>query len=386
MTFAPEGEGVPGDTLICIFLRGALDGLNTIIPQFDADYYRERPSLAIPESISGDETTAIDLDGNFGFNPALRPLLDIWEAGSLAVVHAVGSPDPTHSHFDAMDYMERGTPGEKSLATGWIGRHLQTAPWHNDSPFRAVGMGGIMPASLRGPISVTTLQSIADFHLQGKTSDLAQLQHTLSALYSLEGGLAMEAQATIQAVDVLAQVDVSNYEPANGAIYPEGEFGLGLMQIAQLIKTEVGLEVACVDLGGFDTHVDQAGRLAGLLTDIGAGLGAFFNDLEGSGKPYTVVTMSEFGRRLAENGNAGTDHGHGGVMFAFGPGVNGGQVYADWPGLALDKLYGPGDLEVTIDYREILGEIIASRLKNPENVASIFPNFEFNPRGIFKAG
>jgi uncharacterized protein (DUF1501 family) len=386
MAFAPEGESPTGDVLVCIFLRGALDGLNTVIPQFDANYFQLRPTLAIPEGASGNETSAIDLDGNFGFNPALRPLVDIWEAGELAIVHAVGSPDPTHSHFDAMDYMERGTPGEKSLATGWIGRHLQTAPWHNESPFRAVGMGGIIPASLRGPVSVTTLQSIADFHLQGNTSDLAHLQQTLTSLYSLEGGLAAAAQATINAVDVLAQIDVGTYQPAHNAAYPEGEFGLGLMQVAQLIKAEVGLEVACVDLGGFDTHVDQAGRLTTLLTELGTGLSALFHDLDGSGKSYSVVTMSEFGRRAAENGNAGTDHGHGGVMFAFGSQVNGGQVYTDWPGLAPEHLYGPGDLAVTIDYRDVLAEMIAHRLGNPENVVNIFPDFEVNARGIFNTG
>jgi len=386
MAFAPEGVEPGGDVLICVFLRGALDGLNTIIPLFESAYYEQRPTIGILESKPGNETSAIDLDGRFGLHPALAPMVDIWDAQELALIHAVGSPDPTHSHFDAMDYMERGTPGEKTISTGWIGRHLQNAPWQNDSLFRAVGMGGVMPAALRGPVAVTTLQSIADFHLQGNFTDLTRLQHTLAALYTLEGGLAAEAQATLEAVDLLSQVDVSTYRPANNATYPEDEFGLGLMQIAQLMKAEVGLEVACIDLGGFDTHVNQAGRLTGLLTEFAQGLSAFFHDMRDSGKSYTVVSMSEFGRRVAENGNAGTDHGHGGVMISFGPGINGGQVYTDWPGLAPANLFGPGDLNVTIDYRDVLAELVANRLGNRTRLEKVFPDFSPEPLGIFVNG
>ena len=226
MAFAPPGVEPKGDILVAIFQRGGMDGLNAVIPHGDADYYHLRSSLAIPQPASGNDQSGIDLDGFFGLHPALRPLKDLWDAKALAIVHAVGSPDPTHSHFDAMDYMERGTPGEKQIATGWIGRHLQTAPWQNSSPVRAIGMGGIMQASLRGPVPVTTLQSIANFHLQGRTQDLARIQQTLASLYGFGSNLDAAATNTFSAVDLLAGIDVANYSPANGAVYPKTEFGI----------------------------------------------------------------------------------------------------------------------------------------------------------------
>jgi len=344
LAFTPQGEELGGDILVCVFLRGGMDALNAVIPQFEDEYYRLRPSLAIPESKSGDEGSAIDLDGKFGLHPALRPLKDVWDDGQLAIVHAVGSPDPTHSHFDAMDYMERGTPGEKGSSTGWIGRHLLSAPWGGDSPFRAVGMGGVRQTALRGPVPVTSLQSIADFHLQGDPREIISIQETLASLYTLEGSLAEAADNTLGAVGILERFKVADYAPEKGVEYHEGEFGLAMKQVAQLAKTGVGLEAACVDMGGFDTHANQGGaqgNLAGLLETLAQGLAAFYHDMRHQSQTYSVVTMSEFGRRAEENGNAGSDHGHGGVMFTLGSGAVGGQVYTDWPGLAPETLYGP---------------------------------------------
>jgi uncharacterized protein (DUF1501 family) len=375
-------EASARDALICIFLRGGMDGLNAVIPLFDEDYYRQRPMLAIPEAGSG-EGAALDLDGFFGLHPALKPMMEIWEDKALAIIHATGSPDPTHSHFDAMDYMERGTPGEKTLPSGWIGRHLKTVGGENETPFRAVGMGGVMAASLRGQVAVTTLQSIADFQLQARVKDLERLQEALASLYEHEPTLEETAEATFDAVKTLATVSNDDYTPANRAAYPDGDFGLGLAQIAQLLKAEVGLEAACLDLGGFDTHVDQAKRLQALLTELGAGLAAFYQDMSDMRMTYTVVTMSEFGRRLEENGNAGTDHGHGGVMLTFGTGVNGGEVFSEWPGLDTEALYGPGDLALTIDYRDVLGELVSKRLGNGENLEAVFPGYEVKEREIF---
>ncbi len=377
LAFAPEGTEPGGDLLVCVFQRGGMDGLSAVVPHADADYYRSRPTLAVPEPQSGNDRTTIDLDGFFGLNPALRPLKDLWDARALAIVHAVGSPDPSHSHFDAMDTMERGTPGEKSIPTGWIGRHLQTAPWHNDSPFRAVGLGGVAPAALRGPVPVTTLKSIADFHLAGRTDELAQIQQALSALYTLAPELGPAAVDTFAAVETLARVDVRTYVPAGGAVYPAGDFGLGLMQIAQLAKAEVGLEVACIDIGGWDTHADQgvdAGRLPLLLAELSQGLAALYADLGERAGRVTVITMSEFGRRVAENGSGGTDHGHGSCMFVLGGGINGGRVYGTWPTLAGDALYGPGDLALTTDYRDVLAELVETRLGNP-GLSEIFPGY-----------
>jgi len=376
MAFAPQGVEPPGDLLVCIFQRGGMDGLNAVIPHGDADYYHLRSQLAIAEPSNNDKT-GIDLDGFFGLHPSLRPFKDLWDEKALAVVHAVGSPDPTHSHFDAMDYMERGTPGEKTIATGWIGRHLQSAPWQNDSPFRAIGMGGIMQASLRGPIPVTTLQSIADFHLQGDTNRLSEIRQRLDSLYGLGSSLDAPAKDTFNAVDILSKANVTNYTPSGGAQYPKTEFGMALQQVAQIAKADIGLEVACVDIGGWDTHNAEGatdGELPKLLDELSSGLAALYKDMGDRAKKMTVVTMSEFGRRAHENASGGTDHGHGNCMFVLGGGINGGKVYGQWPGLAADKLYGPGDLNVTTDYRDVLGEIVQKRLKNSQT-SDVFPDF-----------
>ncbi|MBI4770761.1 MAG: DUF1501 domain-containing protein [Chloroflexi bacterium] len=320
MAFAPPGEAPAGDILVCVFQRGGMDGLNAVVPHADPDYYRARPTLAIPEPSSGSDGAAIDLDGFFSLHPALRPLKDIWDAGHLAVVHACGSPDPTHSHFEAMDYMERGTPGEKAIPSGWLGRHLQIVAESrpNPSPFRAVGMGGILQASLRGPVPATALRSIADFHLQGREEQIAEIQATLASLYTLDNMLADEARTTFEALEILARIDPQGYQPANGAQYPESDYGFGLRQIAQIAKAEVGLEIACVDIGGWDTHANQGtlegGTLPGLLTELGQGLAALYHDLRETGKGLTLVTMSEFGRRVEENASDGTDHGHGNLI------------------------------------------------------------------------
>lgn len=377
MAFAPQGVEPPGDILVVVFQRGGMDGINAVIPHGDGDYYQHRSALAIPEPEDGSDQTGIDLDGFFGLHPSLLPLKDLWDEKSLAIVHAVGSPDPTHSHFDAMDYMERGTPGEKSIPTGWIGRHLQTAPWQNESPFRAIGMGGVMQAALRGPIPVTTLKSISDFHLQGDVSQLTEIRARLESLYNLGSTLDAEAMETFNAVDMLDKIDVTNYTPSGAAAYPETEFGMAMKQVAQIAKAEIGLEVACVDIGGWDTHNQQGqleGELPTLLNEFSSGLASLYNDLGDRAKSVTIVTMSEFGRRVKENGSEGTDHGHGNCMFILGGGVNGGKVYGEWPGLAPDKLFNGIDLDIKTDYRDVLGEVVEKRLKNP-SLGEVFPTY-----------
>lgn len=380
VAFGPPDRSPRGDTLVVIFLRGAHDGLNIVVPHAapGADqYYAKRPRIAIAQPNASDPNSAIDLDGQFGLNPVLRPLKEIWDEGQLGVVHAVGSPDPTHSHFDAMDYMERGTPGEKSIPTGWIGRHLQTAPWQNESPFRAIGMGGVMQAALRGPIPVTTLKSISDFHLQGDVSQLTEIRARLESLYNLGSSLDGDAVETFNAVNILDKIDVNNYTPSGGAAYPETEFGMAMKQVAQIAKAEIGLEVACVDIGGWDTHNQQGqleGELPTLLNEFSSGLASLYHDLGDRAKNVTIVTMSEFGRRVKENASDGTDHGHGNCMFVLGGGVNGGKVYGQWPGLAPENLYEGIDLNITTDYRDVLGEVVEKRLKNPALV-DVFPMY-----------
>ncbi len=388
--FSPQGIETPGDILVLIFQRGAMDGLNAVIPFTESEYHNQRPNLAIPEPKTGDDLTAIDLDGSFGLHPSLRPLKDIWDENELAIVHACGSPDPTHSHFDAMDYMERGTPGEKSLSSGWLARHLETAAWENGSPFRAVGIGSMLPSSLRGPVPALALQSITDFHLGGRIRNqaLVEFQASLSNLYQMApsseigadipdiSSLSSAAELAFNATGTLESAIEGEYQPTSGVTYPESSFGKAMLQVAQLIKADLGLEIAAVDIGGWDTHVNQGsteGQFADLLTDLSGGLSAFYHDLGDLSKRVTIVTMSEFGRRLSENGNAGTDHGHGNVMFVVGGGVNGGKVYTDWPGLTADALYGPGDLDITTDFRDVLGEVVQHRLLN-DSLTEIFPN------------
>lgn len=387
LAFRQQGTA-PGDVLVVIFLRGGIDGLSAVIPYGDgANYYDARPTLAVPEPGSG-TNAALDLNGYFGFHQSLAPLVDIYRMGALAVVHATGSTDPSRSHFDAMQFMEYGTPGSKTTGTGWIGRHLQSAAWQNDSPFRAVGMGAMVPSSLRGPVSPLSLRSIADFHLKGREGELRRAQDALAQLYSIQAPTDMldtQAKLVFDTVDMLQSLNAGSYQPANGADYPTDDygFGMGLRQIAQLIKADVGLEVACIDLGGWDTHENQGthdGYFADLLNTLGRGLGAFYADLQDHMSGVSVVTMSEFGRRVSENASQGTDHGHGNFMLLMGGGVNGGQVYANWPTLAPEAL-NDGDLAITTDYRDVLAEVVSQRLKNPA-LDQVFPNFTPTPLGL----
>lgn len=382
-------QGTPsGDVLVAIFLRGGIDGLSAVVPFGEgANYYDKRPTTAVPEPGSSDRA-AIDLDGFFGFHPSLAALKDIYDARALGVVHATGSTDPSRSHFDAMQFMELGTPGMKTTANGWIGRHLQATAERNDSPFRAVGMGSMLPSSLRGGSTPLSLRSIGDFHLKGRENELEAVEKALSALYGTESPsdmLGSQARSVFETVDLLKAINAAGYTPANDAVYPQDDegFGLGLQQIAQLIKSDVGLEVATLDLGGWDTHESQGtndGFFAAHLALIGDALSAFYADMGNQMRNITVVTMSEFGRRVEENGSSGTDHGHGNFMLVMGGGVRGGQVYANWPTLAPSAL-NDGDLQITTDYRDVLAEVVANRLGNPA-LDQVFPNFGVTPLGL----
>lgn len=378
LAFAPPGQAANRDVLVAIFQRGGMDGLNAVVPFGEGgNYYDRRPTIAIAEPTNGD-LSAIDLNGFFGLHPSLRPLKDVWDAGHLTVIHGAGSPDPSRSHFDAMEFMERGTPGVKTTTSGWINRHLQTASWENESPFRAIGMGAMIQSSLRGPAASLALQSISDFHLNGREDQLAGITSTLASLYSVAAPTELiqrEAAQIYATMDILRALNPDGYQPSYGAQYPDTEFGQALKQIAMLIKADLGLEVACIDIGGWDTHENQGGaqgQYAELIGEMGQGLAAFYLDLSDYMNNVTVVTMSEFGRRVTENASAGTDHGHGNVMFMLGGGAT-SQVYADWGGLAPDQL-DDGDLKVTTDYRDILSEILIKRLGN-QAIDRIFPGY-----------
>ncbi|HAV75839.1 MAG TPA: hypothetical protein DCX53_00640 [Anaerolineae bacterium] len=383
LAFAPHNAAPRGDTLVVIFLRGAADILNMVVPHGEDAYYRLRPSLGIPrpdDSKTKSEDRAIDLDGFFGLHPSMHALTDAWASQQLAIIHACGAPDESRSHFKAMELMERGVDDERGPASGWIGRHLATLDTGNSSPMRAVGMGTRPQRSLSGSVPVSALRSIADFHLGGDQRALAQMRAALSTVYADD----VMGQDTLSIMDTLETLDPLIYSGSSNAIYPDSEFGLALKQTAMLIKAEVGLEVSAIDVGGWDTHFAQGsvnGLMPNLMQDLAEGMAAFHADMQDHMSQLTTVTMSEFGRRASENGSLGTDHGHGSMMMVMGGNVDGGRVHGKWPGLEEGQLVGPGDLAVTTDYRDVLSEILTKRLNNPATNA-IFPDHQTQPVNV----
>ena len=380
LAFAPHQSAPRGDVLVVVFLRGAADTLNMVVPHGDEAYYSLRPSLGIPRPDDAGAKTAgraLDLDGFFGLHPALAPLLPAWREKHLAIVHACGAPDESRSHFKAMELMERGVTDERGPASGWIGRHLASLDTGNNSPLRAVGLGEIPQRSLYGAVPISALRSIADFHLGGDAAAVAQMRAAIASLYAGSDTLGQLGQETLDILDILQKLDPTA-APSSSAAYPSSDFGLGLRQISMLVKAEVGLEVAAIDVGGWDTHFAQGsveGQMPALMADLASGLAAFHEDLHDHAGHVSVVVMSEFGRRAYENASLGTDHGHGSMMMLMGGNVDGGKVHGRWPGLSEGQLFGPGDLAVTTDYRQVLGELLARRLNNPD-LASVFPGFE----------
>lgn len=377
LAFAPQNLAPRGDTLVVIFLRGAADVLNMVVPHGEEAYYQLRPSLGIPrpdDLKAKPEERAVDLDGFFGLHPSLHSLLDAWQSEQLAIIHACGAPDESRSHFKAMELMERGVDDERGPASGWIGRHLSTLNTGNSSPLRAVGMGTRPQRSLSGTVPISALRSIADFHLGGDQRALQQMRIALNTVYADD----VLGQDTLSIMDTLETLDPLTYAPSRRAKYPDTEFGLALKQTAMLIKANVGLEVSAIDVGGWDTHFAQGstgGLMPDLMKDLAEGLAAFHIDMVDHMDNLITVTMSEFGRRASENGSLGTDHGHGSMMMVLGGSVRGGKVHGQWPGLNEGQLIGPGDLAVTTDYRDVLSEILVKRLNNSA-VNEVFPDYQ----------
>jgi uncharacterized protein (DUF1501 family) len=377
--YAADADKRRKKIMVAIFQRGAVDGLNMVVPFGEQRYYDLRPSIAIPKP-DGSANSAVDLDGFFGLHPSLAPLKPLYDAQHLAIVDAVGSPDPTRSHFDAQDYMESGTPGRKATSDGWLNRALVKATGPV-SPIRAISLGSNLPRTLRGRNDAVAMNNLNDFQVRDAKSSA-----TFESMYdsSLDTMLHGTGKETFSAVKIMQAVQKQSYTPANGAKYPNGRFGQSLLQIARLIKADVGLEVAFADIGGWDTHVNEVGaqpalgQLANNLSDFGQSLAAFYQDLGDLMADVTVVTMSEFGRTAKENGNRGTDHGHANAMFVMGGDVRGGKVYGDWPGLADEQLYENRDLQLTTDFRDVLGEVVAKHLGNA-NLSAVFPGYE-NPK------
>jgi len=364
--FARMAAGTRGGSkkvLVTIFQRGAVDGLNVIVPYGEAAYFKTRPSIAIARPGASDG--ALDLDGFFGAHPALAPLLPHFRNRNAAFVHAAGSAHATRSHFDAQDFMECGTPGERTTRDGFLARAVETRT--NGTPLRAVAIAPTMPRILTGSANALSMPDLARYGLRGDAA-------TLEAMYGPQ---------TFAAAKILKAADPTSLTPANGAVYPDSPLGRNLRQIAQLIRADVGLEVAFTDVSGWDTHAGEGGaqgQLANSLRPFAQAIAAFAQDLGSRMSEVVLVTTSEFGRTVRENGNRGTDHGHGTVMMVLGGQVRGGRVYGKWPGL--DALHDDRDLAVTTDFRHVFSEVLTRHL-GIADLTTVFPGLSPKPLGLF---
>jgi uncharacterized protein (DUF1501 family) len=363
---AAAQAGTKRKILVAIFQRGAADGLNIVVPFFEKLYYELRPTIAVPAP--GKANGVIDLDGRFGLHPALQSLKPLWDGGHLAIVEAVGSPDPTRSHFDAQDFMESGTPGKLS-EDGWLNRALPPAG-PDVSPLRAIAIGTQLPRTLHGSRAAVAVNNLEQFQVrnQGAGSILERMYATTA-----DAKLMASGKQTFDAVKMIEAIARTPYVPASGAQY-QGELGRSLQQIARLIKADVGVEAAFADIGGWDHHSNEAPQLTNLLQQFGNSLAAFARDMGDRMEDVVVVTMSEFGRTVKEDGNNGTDHGHGNVMMVLGGPVRGGTIYGGWPGLEPEQLYERRDLAVTTDFRDVLGELVSDHLGQKSD--QVFPGYQ----------
>ena len=386
LTRAAFGALEAGDRprrLVVLFQRGAADGLNIVVPHGEPQYYAMRPSINIPRK------AVLDLDGFFGLHPSLAPFQPLWQQKHLAIVHAAGSPDATRSHFDAQDFMETGTPGLKATEDGWLNRSLHGLPRAPQlSPFRAIALGPSLPRILSGSEPAVAMSNISDFSVGGRNPKPSPAATAFEAMYdhSSDAVLHGTGAETFDAVKMLKSADPAKYKSGPGANYPRGRFADSLRQLAQLIKANLGVQVAFADIGGWDHHVNEGaieGQLANVLTDFSQSIAAFWTDLGDLAEDTVIVTLSEFGRTARENGNRGTDHGHANVMFVLGGPVKGGKVYGRWPGLDQSQLYEGRDLALTTDFRQVISEAVAQHLGN-KNLAQVFPGYENHPEKFLK--
>lgn len=368
--------------LVAIFQRGAVDGLNVVVPYGEQAYYDARPTIAIPRPGAG-EGAALDLDGFFGVHPSLASVMPYFKDKSLAFVQAAGSPDNTRSHFDAQDFMESGTPGVKSTEDGFLSRAIATKK--AESPLRAVALSPALPRILAGNAGAVALSNVSQFGIRGGAASGA-ISASFESMYAeaVAGTLGGTAKESFEAARILKGAEPQKLQPENGALYPNNPLGNALKQIAQLIKSNVGLEVAFTDVGGWDTHTGEGGaqgQLGNNLRQFSDAIAAFTRDLGSRMGDVVLVTMSEFGRTVRENGNRGTDHGHANFMLVVGGGVKGGKVYGKWPGLESQQLFENRDLAITTDFRDVFGELLTKQL-GVASMKTVFPNYEPKPRGI----
>jgi uncharacterized protein (DUF1501 family) len=367
--------------LVVIFQRGAADGLNIVVPYREPNYYAMRPTIAIPQN------KVLDLDGFFGLHPSMASLQPLFQQGHLAIVHATGSPDGTRSHFDAQDYMESGTPGVKSTRDGWLNRALQAEDLRRrqeHTAFRAVALGADVPRTLEGKISALAISNVQDFAVGGRGAKPAPVATAFESMYggTSDSLLHSAGDSTFEAIKMLRATDPAHYAPSLDANYPDSPFAKNMKQIAQLLKSNLGLEAAFTDLSGWDTHENQGsvdGQLSNRLRDFSDSIAAFWRDMGPDAENITLVTMSEFGRTAHQNGTGGTDHGHANAMFVLGGNVKGGKVYGKWPGLEDHQLNEGRDLTITTDYRQVLGEVVSKTI-GATNLEVTFPGARLNPR------
>jgi uncharacterized protein (DUF1501 family) len=375
------------DVIVSVFLRGGADGLSLCAPFADANYYASRSTIAIPRPDSSAATKGINLDNFFMFPQAMSGLIPAFQATDLLVVHATGSLNNSRSHFDAQRYMEVGKPADPALITGWLGRHLASIPpLKPEAPLRALGIANGLQKTLVGGPATLPISDPTNYTVGGASGTQAARLQFMNTDYAGSAepikSAALDATST---VTLLRSVNFAGYRTANGAVYPNTGFGRALRSVAVLIKQDVGIEAAQVDIGGWDTHSAQdplAGSMFRTMQDFSNSLGAFHADVIAAGFNVTVVAFSEFGRNVRENGSGGTDHGRASALFAMGKGIRGGRVITkNWPGLAPEQLESKQDLKVTADLRDVLAEIVQNRLANP-NVGFVFPSWNPSFLGV----
>jgi len=372
-TRAAQAAQTKRKVLVTVFQRGAVDGLNMVVPFGEKAYYQARPSIAIPKP--GTPNGAVDLDGFFGLHPRMAALQPYFKRGELAIVNATGSNDPTRSHFDAQDYMESGTPGRKSTRDGWLNRYLHAKEHEEASAFRAVSLTQQLPRSLQGTAPALAIDQLGRFGLRaGDRGDMMQSSFEAQYAAAADSLLKPTSKEAFDAIRQLESVDLAKYTPQNGAVYPNSGYGQALKQIAQLIKANMGLEVAFAESGNWDHHANEGPQIANRLDDFANGIAAFAQDLGDGMADVMVLTMSEFGRTVSENGARGTDHGHGNAMLLLGGDVKGGKVYGKWPGLEREQRYEGRDLAITTDFRDVFSEVLGGHL-GAKDISSVFPNY-----------
>jgi uncharacterized protein (DUF1501 family) len=376
--------------LVCIFQRGAMDGLMAVTPFSDNYLQTARPTLSLPAVASGRGGALIDLDGRWGLHPNLKAFEPFYREGRLAIVHGIGSPNNTRSHFDAQDYMESGTPFNKGTSSGWLNRAVGLLGHDAVTPFTAVSLTSALPRSFYGDHPSVAISNLQDFAIQlrGNPAAANVAARSFEELYDqTSAGLLHDAgKESFEAMKILQQADLRNYRPAGGAVYPNSPLGNSLRQIAQLIKMDVGLEVAFTESNGWDTHFNQGtdnGIFARNVADLSNSIAAFWRDLDANQDDVTVMTMTEFGRTVHQNGTGGTDHGRGSCNFILGNNVAGGKVHGNVPELAVENLEDGRDLPVTTDFRGVFSAVADAHLKIADDKA-LFPEWTGKKAGVMK--